>query len=91
MSKKTLLIGFAAGAIAGWTAAQRSADETPSWSSSTSDNDTSPPTPWNSRPETPPTRPFVAGGDPFRGAFAGAMAEVEAHLDKSENPETEVA
>ena len=92
MSKKSFLI-LAAGGIAGWVAAKRLFGENESWAASSSDaidKGGSAPTPlWDSRPESPSTRPVVTYGDPFRGAFAGAIEEIEAHAD--EQGDTQVA
>ncbi len=93
MSKKWFLI-FAAGAVAGWTSAKRLFGETQSWATSGDTFDKGEPTPmplWDSRPEPSPARPVVTGVDPFRGAFAGALAEVESHTSELEDPDTEVA
>ncbi len=93
MSKTSFLI-FAAGAAAGWTAAQRLARETESWAAASSqpiDKEQAPTDVWDSRPESPPARPAATGGDPFRGAFAGALAEVDADNDDPAEPETSVA
>jgi len=99
MSKKSILF-FAAGAVAGWTAAQRFAGEAVPWVGSSSapyGQDATPTDLWESRPESAPTRPdttdrpVATGGDPFRGAFAGAMAELEAHAEEQDEPETHVA
>lgn len=94
MSKKSFLI-LAAGGIAGWVAAKRLFGDTDSWATSPNegfDQDGPKPTPlWESRPDSPPKQPIVTSGDPFRGAFAGAMAEIEAHANDEENPDTQVA
>ncbi len=93
MSKKWFLI-FAAGAAAGWTAARRLFGEAQTWATSgdTFDKGEPAPTPlWESRPESPPTRPVATVGDPVRGAFAGALAEVESHASELEDPDAEVA
>jgi hypothetical protein len=94
MSKKSFLI-LAAGGIAGWVAAKRLFGESEGWAASSNDafdKDGPAPTPlWDSRPESLPARPVVTGGDPFRGAFAGAIAEIDAHADDEESPDTQVA
>lgn len=94
MSKKSFLI-FAAGAAAGWTVAKRLMGENQSWPSESSDGfaaDESIPTP---PPETSPeswSAPHVPGrGDPFRGAFAGALEEIRSHADDLPDSETDAA
>ena len=95
MSKKSSLLILTIGAVAGWTAARRLFPENDSWAvnSDTYEPASTPPTPvWDARPESPPaTKPVVTTGDPFRGAFAGAIAEIESHRNKDAAPETNVA
>lgn len=95
MSKKSFLI-FAAGAAAGWTVAQRVIGDNQSSPKASSDafaEDISiATTPPETSPESWSAPPPVAGrGDPFRGAFAGALEEIRSHADDLPDPETYVA
>ena len=89
MNKKSLLI-FAVGAVVGWTAAQRVFGDTQSRPKASSE--ISSPTSWQDvGAESTPTRSVTAGGDPFRGAFKGARAEVNSHVRDLAESETQVA
>lgn len=99
MSKKSSILMFAIGAAAGWTAAQKFSEQGQPWTSSAESPASQP---WPSTVESQPSwqpaesesvgepSPKPIGGDPFRGAFQGAMEEIELRSQKDE-PDSQVA